>query len=99
MCLIRKIDGVEVHPNVTQYLFGDPHGDHFRIEKTDWGKDLWAIRKNGYCHNSNRKWEYEPNPSSRTEDYLSRTRFSLEDCFRLMSFEIAGIPVIDQFET
>ena len=41
---------------------------------------LWKITDSTYCLNKHGKWEYEPLPSSRTNDFLSRCRFdSLED--------------------
>jgi hypothetical protein len=39
------------------------------------GDDLFAVRMHGRCLNKEGKWEYEPIPSSRDEDFLSRCRF------------------------
>lgn len=39
-------------------------------------KAKWAVRDGGDCLNKKGKFEYEPMPSSRTEDFLNRCRFS-----------------------
>lgn len=46
------------------------------------GHDLWAIRKNNNCLNKNGEWEYEPMPSSRTDDFMERCRYkSIEEAY------------------
>lgn len=39
------------------------------------GRFLYAIRKRGFVLNKRGRWEYEPNPSSRTDAFLQRCRF------------------------
>jgi hypothetical protein len=39
------------------------------------GPDLWAVRHAGSCLGKDGEWEYEPMPSSRNADFLSRCRF------------------------
>lgn len=46
------------------------------IENT--GK-AWAIRMDGYVLNCDGDWEHEPQPSSRTEEFLIRCRFETPD--------------------
>jgi len=41
----------------------------------------WAVCRNGFVLNANDKWEYEPMPSSRSEEFLARTRFGLDDAW------------------
>jgi hypothetical protein len=43
----------------------------------------WAITKNGSCLNADMEFEYEPQPSSRSEDFLYRTRFTYEEALEL----------------
>ena len=38
----------------------------------------WAIIQRGTCLNKEGKWEFEPMPSSRTEEFFERTRFKDE---------------------
>jgi len=40
------------------------------------GPPKWAVRRNGRCLNTDGKWEYEPMPSSRDDEFLARCRFS-----------------------
>jgi len=42
------------------------------------GDTGWTITQGGNCLNKDGKWEYEPMPSSRTEEFIKRTRFKDE---------------------
>lgn len=42
------------------------------------GETGWAIIQRGTCLNKEGKWEFEPMPSSRTEEFFQRTRFKDE---------------------
>lgn len=42
-------------------------------------KPRWAVTQHGNCLNRNGEWEWEPNPSSRDIDFLSRCRFDSID--------------------
>lgn len=45
--------------------------------KVEWrGGDTWAVTDGRQCLNNKGKWEYEPLPSSRTEEFLARCRFT-----------------------
>ena len=49
------------------------------------GPSLFAVRFRGKCLNSNSKWELEPMPSSRDEDFMRRCRFnSFEDAVQTL---------------
>jgi hypothetical protein len=49
----------------------------------DRGDDRWAItRDSSACLNTDGQWECEPMPSSRTDDFLSRCRYSLDEAKR-----------------
>ena len=51
--------------------------------RTDDG-DRWAVRRSGReAMNSSGGWEYEPLPSSRSDEFLARTRFDLETAWTL----------------
>jgi hypothetical protein len=39
------------------------------------GSGRWAIRNSGYCLNRNGEWEHEPQPSSRTDQWLAEHRW------------------------
>lgn len=36
----------------------------------------WTILQGGACFNKQGKWEYEPMPSSRTDEFIERTRWN-----------------------
>jgi hypothetical protein len=40
-------------------------------------KPAWVVTKHGCTLNSDMEFEYEPMPSSRDDEYISRTRFTL----------------------
>lgn len=54
------------------------------IERRDLKKDSWAIVKSRFCLNRDLEFEYEPLPSSRDEDFINRTRFSLEEAKKIL---------------
>ena len=39
------------------------------------GTVKFAVRQSGYCLSKSGKWEYEPMPSSRDEEFLESCRF------------------------
>jgi hypothetical protein len=39
------------------------------------GTGLWAVTHRGFTLNTDGEWEYEPQPSSRDDDFLARTRW------------------------
>jgi hypothetical protein len=66
-----------VHKNF-DWNSGNPIEIH-RLHQME-GPDLYAVRLHSNCLNKGGKWEYEPSPSNRTDDFFSRCRFgSFED--------------------
>lgn len=45
-------------------------------------RDTWAIRCMGRVLNRDNEWEWEPQPSSREDDFLAATRFDRDDALR-----------------
>jgi hypothetical protein len=43
--------------------------------RNSYGETRWSIRQGSHVLNRNLEWEYEPLPSSRTDEYLERVRF------------------------
>ena len=69
----------------------DPTQQHDRpvfIECTDQRGDIstwrWAVRQGMNCLNDELEWEYEPNPSSRTNTFLLRTRYSYDQAVEVI---------------
>lgn len=54
-----------------------------KIVLTDAIKINYAVRKNGFCLSKSGKWEYEPSPSNRDDDFYSMCRFeSFEEAMK-----------------
>lgn len=58
----------------------------------------WAIRQIGWCFSKRGRWEYEPQPSSRTETFFARCRWksaqdALNDWVRLKGASRLACPV------
>ena len=49
------------------------------------GNDTWAITNIGTCLNRDGHWEYEPRPSNRTDEFLKRTRFTLNEALEKLA--------------
>lgn len=84
-------------PVVTRYTIdGDPRrlgADDIHIERAKQlqGPAKWAVRRLGDCLNKNGEWEWEPNPSSRDDEFLARCRFdSPEEAFAALSGDVEG---------
>jgi hypothetical protein len=43
------------------------------------GALLWAIRELGMCYGKGGRWSYEPQPSSRTDEWLKVYRFATKE--------------------
>lgn len=57
---------------------------HFTI-KVEWrGPDSWAVLKDGHmCADKKGVWDWESQPSSRTEKWLKKHRFKLSEALAL----------------
>lgn len=65
----------------TRFHVGTIRGS--RIEVCWRGPDRWAICDGTSVLNDNGDWEHEPLPSSRSDDFLERTRFPFEEAMIL----------------
>ena len=63
----------------TQFTLHVPGRGEIIIEKR--GENSWAISDRFDVLDRNGNWRYEPLPSSRTEEFIAETRFTLEDAF------------------
>lgn len=72
----EEMDKLGIHPSAYRFE-SNP-----RI-KVEWrGTGLWAITNAGHCLNKDNQWEYEPLPSNRSDDFIERTRFTLNEALR-----------------
>lgn len=71
-----------------KYQYGKYNGsDTVYIELRD--VDRWAITNGGSCLNTEFEWEFEGLPSGRTDDFKTRTRFTLNEAKRILAEAIA----------
>ncbi|GHD70389.1 hypothetical protein GCM10010317_077620 [Streptomyces mirabilis] len=57
------------------------------------GADRWAVLRNGWCLDSNGKWDYEMRTSEREDDWISWHRFDLDTAIRLAKEVAPGVTV------
>lgn len=68
------------------------------VVRTNWGfgpypdAPQWAIRSMGRTWSRSGEWEFEPQPSSRSREYLDRCRFSLDEALDQVSTALANHP-------
>ncbi|GAA4225990.1 hypothetical protein GCM10022254_09400 [Actinomadura meridiana] len=69
---------------------------HFTITVEWRGGDLWAVLRYGECLGTDGKWDYEPRPSNREDDWLDAHRFDLDTALKLAQEEAPKITVNGQ---
>src|SRR5690606_33110033 len=68
------------------------HG-YEHIEVKHRGDDLWCVSNGTSVLNKSGEWEWEPQPSSRTDKFISDTRFSLDEAIARGFEAIANDPL------
>ena len=58
---------------------GADHHDAIEVVLRHYEKDQWAIVRLGQCLNRDNEWEWEPQPSSRDDDFYARCRFNRDE--------------------
>lgn len=56
---------------------------HFMLTVEYRGDDRWAVSRHGTCYDRNGNQEYESLPTSRSEAYLIRFRFPLDEALAI----------------
>lgn len=89
-------DCLEILPKIEEQVMEvrmHQKGNHFHMvwiklrDDRDPKNLIWAISdssEKGNCLNRNLKWEFEPMPSNRTDEWRKRCRFSLEEAKELV---------------
>lgn len=68
------------------------HG-YEHIEVKHRGDNLWCVSNGSSVLNKNGEWEWEPQPSSRTDEFIAETRFSLDEAIARGFEAIANDPL------
>ncbi|WP_250029922.1 hypothetical protein [Paractinoplanes maris] len=62
---------------------GDINYQHYAITASYRGDGRWAVRSGPFCFGADGEWDYEPSPSSRTDEWLDTHRFDEQAALRL----------------
>ncbi len=81
----------EPQVSVTRYEVSCLPADHadrfsFALRVENRGADVWAVMRRGSCYGTG-GWDYEPSPSSRTDDWLATHRFPLDEALAIAKRE------------
>lgn len=71
---------------ISEYVYGEgyePTQSELQVRIRYRGNGFWSVNNGGHCYNIDKNWETEPKPSSRTEEFLARTRFNIVDAITL----------------
>jgi len=73
---------LELFELATEFRISDDISINSRSRR---GDNIWAIMDiTGSRYNRNHKWEHEPLPSSRDDEFIARTTYTLQDAFRIV---------------
>ncbi len=83
----------DIHTFATTYSLGDNNlykrPITLEIREQIKGPDLWCIKMSGdWCLTKDLQWEWEPMPSSRSDEFIRRTRFASR-CEALIALKTA----------
>lgn len=71
--ILESVGPVSIERTGTKYGLGD-----------SWAADAWAIRCMGRCYGRNGEWDFEPQPSSRTDEWLAVYRWTLDEAMEAL---------------
>lgn len=84
-----EIDGLDIETQPSAYrvfpvALGEGDEAYLWCITVEWrGGDRWAVTRSGCCLGSDGEWEYEPLPSSRTDEWKAAHRFDVDTALRL----------------
>jgi len=61
----------------------DINADLFAITVEWRGDNNWAVMRHRQCLNSEGEWDWEPNPSSRTDEFIATHRFDRDTAIEM----------------
>lgn len=86
-----EVSEYRVYPTgYDEATFSDKHT--WSITVVERGDDSWAVKGNSGVLNRDGEWEYEMSPSSRTDEFLRRCRFTREHALE------RALEVVDSIE-
>lgn len=60
-----------------------PGHNHFSLTVAERGPGSWAVLRYGFCYDTTGNREYESTSTDRTDEFLARFRFPLDDALAL----------------
>lgn len=93
-CGITKDEAFELLPNVRTFAFG-PEGDEsylYEVSVSYRGKGKYAVIHMNNCWDGS-DWVYEPMSSSRTDEFIEQTRFSLRNAIDIAKTLVPTISI------
>lgn len=80
---IESIREFEISPFTKEEREKYEEANYFSITLSYRGNGLWAIKNRVNAYSRDGKWNYEPLPSSRSDEYITKNRFTLEEAYPL----------------
>lgn len=68
---------------VTGYTISDGDDDLYKLTVEYRGDGRWAILDGSLCLSTDLEWDFEPMPSSRTDEWLLKHRFEAQEAIGL----------------
>lgn len=79
---------------ITEVTVATDNEDTYAVEVTWRGHNKYAVKRRSQVWNGT-EWEYEPQPSSRDDAFIARTRFGYEQAMNLaagiVAKEVSGV--------
>lgn len=72
---------------------GDINHGTYAVKVEYRGRGLWAVTHHRRCLGTDGEWDFELNPSSREDEWLTTHRFGLEEALRLAEVAAPDITV------
>ena len=60
-----------------------PEAHHFTVRVENRGRGLWAVTDGAHCLGKDGRWDYEPLPSNREDDWRASHRFDRDTALDL----------------
>jgi hypothetical protein len=84
----ERDEALDILLKADSFVLGDIQG--WPVSVVSRGTNKWAVSLSNEVLNAAGEWEREPQPSNRTDEFLSRTRFSFADAINRARSALSG---------